>query len=299
MDERVRALVERALEAAGPDDDAGFREWVDAFLAGTAGAKETESARIRALGFESGVLAACGGDVLAARAVARTAVIGAALSRSQERDDAIATASAALDAIERASGGAEEAPFADPEAVAFDRLLDQIYARLATWSKSSGPTAAASLDARAGAILGRTAARVVEARMKLREAAESDRTKSPMPTETSIRDLFTFVVDQIHRYDDALALLGDRSHRAAFADTVAKDIVYRICAPYLSQRFGISLDTAVVVGADVSLLVGRFRPESSGPKPKRRSNVIYSVIVPALVQGGTCIRPALVRTGEY
>jgi hypothetical protein len=139
----------------------------------------------------------------------------------------------------------------------------------------------------------------VEARMKLREAAENDGKTSPMPTKTSIRDLLTFVVDQTHRYDDALALLGDRSHRAAFADTVAKDVVYRICAPYLSQTFGISLDTGVVVGADVSLLIGRFRKESTGPRPKRTSNVIYSVITPALVQGGTCIRPALVRTGEY
>lgn len=300
MDDRVRALVERALEAAGSDDDAAFREWADAFLAGNVGAKETETAWIRALGFEAGVRAACGGDVLAARARARSAVVGAMLSKKKkELDDAIAEASAALDAVAQASDGADEAPFTDPEAVTFDRLLGEIYARLAKWSKGSGPAAAAALDARAGAILGRTAARVVEARMKLREAAESDGKKSPMPTKTSIRDLFAFVVDQVHRYDDALALLGERSHRAAFADTVAKDVVYRICAPYLSQTFGISLDTGVVVGADVSRLTGRFRKESTGPKPKRPSNVIYSVIIPALVQGGTCIRPALVRTGEY
>jgi hypothetical protein len=298
MDDRVRALVERALEAAGPDDDKAFRAWIDAFLAGNVGAKQTASAWIRALGFEAGVRAACGDDVLAARARARGAVLGAALAKPEELDDAIAGASSALDAITQASGAADEAPFTDPEAVAFDRMLDEITTRLAKWSKGRG-AAAASLDARESAIFGRTAARVVEARMKLREEAESDATKSPMPTKTSIRDLLTFVVDQVHRYDDALALLDDRSHRAAFADTVAKDVVYRICAPYMSQTFGLSLDTSVVVGADASLLAGRFRKESSGPKPKRPSNVIYSVIIPALVQGGTCIRPALVRTGEY
>jgi hypothetical protein len=300
MNDRVRALVQRALEEAGPDDDEAFRLWAGAFLAGKAGARETEFARSRALGFEAGVLAACGGDVLAARAQARAAVVTAPLARnSAELEQAIARASQALDAIAAAAGGAEEPPFSDPEAVAFDHLLDEIYARLANWTKGIGPAASASLDARAGASLGRTAARVVEARMKLREAAESDGKKSPMPTKTSIRDLLTFVVDQVHRYDDALAMLGEGSHRAAFADTVAKDVVYRICAPYLSQTFGISIDTAVVVGADVSRLVGRYRTESTGPRPKRRSNVIYSVVIPALVQGGTCIRPALVRTGEY
>src|SRR5436190_1762329 len=107
MDDRVRALVERALEAAGPDDDAAFREWIDAFLAGSAGTKETGSAWLRALGFEAGVRAACGGDVLAARARARVAVVRAALTRPTELDAAIAEASSALDAIEQASGGAE------------------------------------------------------------------------------------------------------------------------------------------------------------------------------------------------
>jgi hypothetical protein len=299
MDDRVRALVERALEAAGPDDDPAFREWIAAFLAGSASMEETETAWIRALGFEAGVRAACGGDVLVARARARSAVVASARANVKELDDAIAEAEAALEATAQGSDGADEAPFTDPEAVAFDRLLGEVYARLANWTKGSGPNASASLDAKAGAILGRTAARVVEARMKLREAAEKDATKSPMPTKTSIRDLFTFVVDQVHRYDDALAMLGDHPHRAAFADTVARDVVFRICAPYLSQTFGISLDTGVVVGADVSLLVGRFRTERSGTRPKRLSNKIYSVIIPALVQDGTCIRPALVRTGEY
>jgi hypothetical protein len=299
MDDRVRALVERALEAAGPDDDTAFRRWIDAFLAGTVGAKETASAWIRALGFEAGVRASCGDDVLAARARARSAVLRAAIGKENELEDAIAAASAALDAIAQAGVGPGEAPFTDPEAVAFDRMLDEIYARLAKWTKAGGPEAAASLDAKASAVLGRTAARLVEARMKLREDAENDATKSPMPTKTSIRDLLTFVVDQMHRYDDALALLGERSLRAAFAETVSADIVFRICAPYLSQTFGVSIDTSVVVGADVSLLAGRYRKEASGPKPKRPSSVIYSVIHPALVQGETCIRPALVRTGEY
>ncbi len=295
----MRALVERAREEAGPDDDAAFREWLDAFLAGTVGPKQTGSAWLRALGFEAGVRAACGGDVLVARAKARAAVLRAALANAEQLEGALAEASAALDAIAPASGEAQEAPFEDPEAVAFDRLLDAMYTRLANWSKGLGPTASASLDAKAGAILGRTAARIVEARMKLREQVEKDGKASPMPTNTSIRDLLTFVVDQVHRYEDALAMLGERSHRAAFGDTVAKDVVYRICAPFLSQTFGISVDTGVIVGADVSLLVGRFRKETAGPKPKRTSNTIFSVVVPALIQGGVCIRPALVRTGEY
>ncbi|HZV03199.1 MAG TPA: hypothetical protein VFF73_41225 [Planctomycetota bacterium] len=299
MDDRVRALVERALEQAEPDDDPVFREWIDAFFARKAGVKETESVAIHSKGFEAGVRAACGGDVLVARARARAAVVHAVVAKRPDLDQAIDDATAALEAITQASGNADEAPFTDPEAVAFDRLLGEIYARLARWSQGSGPTATASLDERTSAILGRTVARVVEARMKLREEAEKDAKKSPMPTQTSIRDLLTFVVDQLHRYDDALAVQGDRSHRTAFADTVARDVVYRICAPYLSQTFGISLDTSVVVGADTSRLVGRFRRDTTGPRPKRPSNVIYSVVVPALVQGGTCIRPAVVRTGEY
>jgi hypothetical protein len=299
MDDRVRELVERALEQAEPDDDPAFREWIDAFLARKAGAKETESAWVRAQGFEAGVRAACGGDVLVARARARAAVLHAVLAKRPELEQEIDEATAALESITQASGNADEAPFTDPEAVAFDRLLGEIYSRLARWSQGSGPAATASLDERAGAILGRTAARVVEARMKLREEAEKDAKKSPMPTHTSIRDLLTFVVDQVHRYEDALAMLGDHANRTAFADTVAKDVVYRISAPYLSQVFGISLDTNVVAGADVSRLIGRYRPETTGPRPKRRTNVIYSVVIPALVQGGTCIRPALVRTGEY
>src|SRR5581483_7663154 len=110
MDDRVRALVERALEAAGPDDDEAFREWAVAFLSGRAGAKETESAWIRALGFEAGVLAACADDMLSARAQARRAVAAAACAAGSELEAALAAAGSALDALAEASGDADEAP---------------------------------------------------------------------------------------------------------------------------------------------------------------------------------------------
>jgi hypothetical protein len=108
-----------------------------------------------------------------------------------------------------------------------------------------------------------------------------------------------FLVDQVHRYDDALAMLDDRTYRSAFADAVFKDVVFRSAMPYLSQSQGISLDTSVVAGADISTLTGKFKKETAGPKPKRVNNVIFSVVVPAYNQGGTNIRPATVRVGEY
>jgi hypothetical protein len=84
-----------------------------------------------------------------------------------------------------------------------------------------------------------------------------------------------------------------------FAERVFRDVVFRSAGPYLSQTHGISIDTAVVAGADVSVLTGRYKKETTGPKAKRVNNIIFSVVVPAFSQGGTCVRPATVRVGEY
>jgi len=108
-----------------------------------------------------------------------------------------------------------------------------------------------------------------------------------------------FIIDQVHRYDDALSQIADRTYRGAFADRVFRDVVFRSAGPYLSQSQGISIDTAVVAGADISVLTGRFKKETGGPKPKRVNNIIFSVVTPAFSQGGTCIRPATVRVGEF
>ena len=49
-----------------------------------------------------------------------------------------------------------------------------------------------------------------------------------------------------------LADLPDRSLRDAFGEIVFKDVVFRGAGSYLSMRFGIHIDTAVVEGADIS-----------------------------------------------
>jgi hypothetical protein len=185
----------------------------------------------------------------------------------------------------------------EEEAVQLDRVLNDAVMRLSAYAEGPGAIVDASLDDKGQAILPRTIKRVDEVRQKMIAAHKGG--KKAMPSKTSLRDLLMFVVDQIHRYDDALALISDRTYRGVFAERVFRDCVFRSCGPYLSQTHGVSIDTAVVAGADVSVLTGRFKKETAGPKPKRVNNIIFSVVVPAFNQGGTCVRPATVRVGEY
>ncbi|MEZ0228182.1 MAG: hypothetical protein ACAI25_06120, partial [Planctomycetota bacterium] len=185
----------------------------------------------------------------------------------------------------------------EQEAVQLDRVLNEAVMKLGSYAEGPGAIVDASLDDKGQTILPRTIKRIEEVRTKMLDTHKAG--KKAMPSKTSLRDLLMFIVDQIHRYDDALALIADRTHRGVYADRVFRDVVFRAAGPYLSQTQGISIDTAVVAGADISVLTGRFKKETTGPKPKRVNNIIFSVVTPAFSQGGTCIRPATVRVGEY
>jgi hypothetical protein len=188
----------------------------------------------------------------------------------------------------------------DPEVVTLDRLLADVELRLSSYLEGPGKPLESMIDERAQTVLPRTIKRITEVREPMHEEVKKSKgKKSPLPTKTSLRDLLMFIVDQVHRFDDALALLPDKAFRASWAETVFKDVVFRTCAPYLSQTQGISIDTAVVAGADIGTLAGRYKKETEKPKPKRESNLIFSVVIPCYVQAGTCIRPALVRVGDY
>jgi hypothetical protein len=120
-----------------------------------------------------------------------------------------------------------------------------------------------------------------------------------LPADTQLRDLMKFIMDQVHRGEDALALLPDRSYRGAYGELVFKDVIFRSTGPYTSKTFDITIDTTVVAGADTQALTGKFKKETSGPRPKRESMKVFSVVVPCFAQGGVTIRPATVRVGEY
>jgi molecular chaperone GrpE (heat shock protein) len=185
----------------------------------------------------------------------------------------------------------------EEDAVQLDRVLNEAAMKLASYAEGPGAIVDASLDEKGQTLLPRTIKRIEEVRQKMLDLHKAG--KKAMPSKTSLRDLLMFIIDQIHRYDDALALIADRTHRGVYADRVFRDVVFRSAGPYLSQTQGISIDTAVVAGADVSVLTGRFKKETTGVKPKRVNNIIFSVVTPAFSQGGTCIRPATVRVGEY
>ena len=101
------------------------------------------------------------------------------------------------------------------------------------------------------------------------------------------------------RAEDALAIIEDQSYRGAFGELVFKDVIFRTQGPYLSKHYRTSIDTAVVAGADTQALVGKFKKESTGPKPMRESKKIWSVVIPCYTQDGVTIRPATVRVGAY
>ncbi len=188
-------------------------------------------------------------------------------------------------------------PCADEEVVALDRALFDAWLRLRAWTEGPGRLAEPHLKDVQQQLLARTDKRLSEARQQMAKAAQDG--GAVLPTDTARRDLIKFLVDQVHRIEDALAFLPDRSLRDAFSDLVFKDIVFRGAGAYLSKSFGIHIDTDVVEGADTGALAGRFKAEPGGPKPRSRTTRIHTVVVPCYTQDGVAIRPASVRAGEY
>lgn len=188
-------------------------------------------------------------------------------------------------------------PCADEEVVALDRALFDAWLRLRTWTEGLGRLAEPHLKDVQLQLVSRTDKRLTEARQQMARAAQEG--GAVLPTETARRDLIKFLVDQVHRIEDALAFLPDRGLRDAFSDLVFKDVVFRSAGPYLSKKYNIAIDTAVVAGADTQALVGKFKKEQGGPKPVRETNKVFSVVVPCFLQDGVTIRPATVRVGEF
>ncbi len=188
-------------------------------------------------------------------------------------------------------------PTPDDEVVAFDRTLFDLLARLQHWTDGLGRQAEPHLKEKQLQLLARTEKRARDVRQQMAKAAKEG--GEVLPPETARRDLIKFLIDQMHRIADALVFLPDRSLRDAFGELVFKDVVYRGAGAYLSKRFGIDLDTEVVEGAESQPLTGRYKNETDGPRPKRPTTRIHSVVVPCYTRDGAAIRPASVRVGDY
>jgi hypothetical protein len=186
---------------------------------------------------------------------------------------------------------------ADEEVVAFDRALYDTLERVQVWRDGLGRLAEIHFTEKQRQLILRIEKRIKDVRKQMAKAAKAS--DAVLPAETARRDLVKFLIDQVHRIEDSLALLPERSIRDAFGELVFKDVVFRSAGPYLSQRFGVNIDTEVVEGADTQALVGRFRNEPGGPKPRSKTSRIYSVVVPCYTQDGVAVRPASVRTGNY
>lgn len=189
-------------------------------------------------------------------------------------------------------------PNGDEDVVAFDLALYDTLDRLQRWAGGLGKLAQPYFKDKHRQFLERAESRIMATRKKMAAAAQEGGTI--LPPDTARRDLIKFLIDQVHRIHDALALrCPDRSLSDAFAELVFKDVVFRGAGAYLSQRFGINIDTAVVEGADSEGLVGRYKNEQTGPKPKTKTTRIHSVVVPCYTQDGVSIRPASLRLGLY
>ena len=186
---------------------------------------------------------------------------------------------------------------AEEEALAFDRALFDALCRLQDWSAGPGRLAEALFEDRQRQLLVRTEKRLEDTRERMRVAALEG--QPALPSEATRRDVMRFLIDQVHRLQDALAFLPDRSLERAFADLVAKDVTFRGAGAYLSKHHQISIDTEVVVGADSVGLGGRIKLEATGPRPRSRTHRIHSVVLPCYTQDGAVIRPAAVRVGDY
>jgi hypothetical protein len=189
-------------------------------------------------------------------------------------------------------------PSENEDVVAFDLALYDTLDRLQTWAAGLGKLAQPYFKDKHRQFLERAETRITTTRKKMAAAAQAGGTV--LPPDTARRDLLKFLIDQVHRIHDALSLrCPDRSLSSAFAELVFKDVVFRGAGAYLSKRFGINIDTAVVEGADSEGLVGRYKNEQNGPKPKTKTSRIHSVVVPCYTQDGVSIRPASLRLGLY
>lgn len=183
------------------------------------------------------------------------------------------------------------------EVVAFERALFDALVRLQAWADGLGQLADALLEEKQRQLLSRTEKRIEDTRERMLSAA---RAREPvLPSEATRRDLMKFVIDQVHRIQDALTFLPDHGLRDAWGELVFKDVAFRGAGAYLSKYHGIGVDTEVVAGADSQGMGGRYKTEAGGPRPRERSTRIHSVVVPCYVQDGVVIRPAAVRIGEY
>jgi hypothetical protein len=184
------------------------------------------------------------------------------------------------------------------EAVALDQALFDATERLGEFNEGLGRLADPFFKDKQRQLFPRTEKRIATTRTQMANAAKDG--VEVLPPDTARRDLIKFVLDQVFRLEDALSHAPpDRSLRDAFGEVVFKDVVFRSAGAYLSQRFGINIDTEVVEGADTESLVGRFKKEVGGPKPSRKTRRIHSVVVPCYLQDGTPVRPASVRLGDY
>jgi len=190
-------------------------------------------------------------------------------------------------------------PTDDAVAVGFDEVLFQTEDRLRAWQAGVDPRVRPMHTEAQRQVLERVLKRIGDVRATMREAAASG---GPVaPPETARRDVTKLVIDMVHRVHDTLATLPQHreAYQGAFGELVFQDVVFRQLVPYLSQEFGIDLDTDVVAGADVQRLAGRYKEEKTGLKPKVVNKKVFSVVVPGYQMGGVNVRPATVRLGVY
>jgi hypothetical protein len=188
-------------------------------------------------------------------------------------------------------------PTSDEVLLEYDQVLRNALLRLKTWRDGAKALIESLFDDKQQQIISRTLKRIEDTRARMFKAAKAG--KKALPAKTSRRDAIRFLIDQVHRLNDALAIQSEKSLRRQFEEQLFRDVVYRSAGPYLSKEYGISIDMSVVAGADTQALVGRYKKESSGPKPLREHRRIYSVVVPCYKQDGVTIRPATVRLGDF
>lgn len=188
-------------------------------------------------------------------------------------------------------------PTADGEVLEFDKVLVDTSERLKSWQEGTGQLTEPLLGKTEKAIIPRTLKRLKDVRGKM--FRQQKKKLAVLPPDTARRDLIKFIIDQVHRAEDSLAIIEDQSYRGTFGELVFKDVIFRSQGPYLAKYYRTSIDTAVVAGADTQALTGKFKKEASGPKPKRENLKIWSVIIPCYTQDGVTIRPATVRVGSY
>ncbi len=190
-------------------------------------------------------------------------------------------------------------PTDDAVAVEFDEVLFNTERGLRQWQATLHLRVRGMMTEVQRQILERAIKRIGDVRATMHTAAAGG---GPVaPPETARRDVTKLAIDMVHRVQDTLATLPQHreAYRGAFSELMFKDVVYRQLVPYLSDQFGIALDTAVVEGADAQALSGRYKEELKGPKPKHKNKTIFSVVIPGYQMGGTNIREAMVRLGVF